>query len=92
MKSDLETLRVLFQTKTDEWLKDRLDVLSQELEDSRNVTSQSDIGQAIGSQRHIPLVVELRAITDVMTKKGLIEARRSPRVSFGFQGTSRRDL
>lgn len=90
--TDLETLRIVFRSQTDDWLKNRYKELVQELEDSRNVTSQSDVGQAFASVRHIPLPVELRAITDVMFRKGLIEERRSPRGAYAFAATARRDL
>lgn len=92
MRPDLETYRVAFRTRDDEWLKNRFEELFQELEDSRNITSQSDVGQAISSERHILLGVEMRALTDVMSAKGLIDAKRSPRGAYAFIATSRRDL
>lgn len=90
--TELETLRVFFLTRSDTWLRNRLETLGQELEDSRDVQSTSDIGQTYSSQRHIKLVVEMRALTDVMTQRKLITARRSPRGAYAFSAVSRRDL
>lgn len=79
-----ETLRRLFTTWDDEKIKNRLDELSMEIEDGRNTTSVSDVGQSFTSERLVNLERELKALMDVAERRGLIDTERSPRGAYAY--------
>lgn len=90
MKGDLNSLRIIYRTFSDDRLKKRLESLQDELEDSRDVTSHSDTGQSYASERHVHLLSEIRAVTDVMVERGLLNIRRDPRGAIPFVSPTRR--
>lgn len=82
MASQKDTLRFLFRTWDDDQLRDKKLELEAELQD-RNVTSHSAAGVSESSERHTKLMTELRALLDVMSARGLIDAKPEPRRAYG---------
>ena len=89
---NLEIFRRLFRTKTSNWRKQRLETLSKEIEDSRELTNVSDVGMSQTTNRLIKIETELRALMDVMEEFKEIVARRAPRGSYMYVATSQRSL
>lgn len=85
-------IRRLVSTWDDERLIARKEKLEAELEDGRNTTSTSDVGQSHTSHRLVSFQIELRAVLDEGQSRGLWKPTRMVRQTWGYVTTSPRDI